>query len=218
MTGTRRHPRALDWASLVLAALALFVALGGPTQAAGIVRKAVSADKVDGLHATKTPKPNRLLALDSKAKLPASVLPALPGGVPGPKGDQGEPGPAGPVGPSGPKGERGPTGAEGQTGPTGPAGPVDVRYVTANLTAKATALTGGRANCPAAYPNVIGGGLASGAAERLPGGEAINSSYPVDGPDAGSAPDGWYVTVSNAEAHDHYDVIYAICVNATSAL
>ena len=217
-----KHPisRRVPWAALVLAMLALFMALGGPSYATSVVKRAVNADKIDGLHASKTPKPKRLLPLNAQGKLPASVLPAGTAGAPGPQGAKGDTGPQGAKGDAGEKGAKGDTGAKGDigaTGPQGPAGPTDVRYVSASLTAKAASLTGGRANCPAAYPNVVGGGLASGAAERLPGGEAINSSYPVDGPDADSLPDGWYVAVSNAEAHDHYDVVYAVCVKATSA-
>ena len=210
---SRRVPRA----ALVLAVLALFVALGGPTYATSVVKRAANADKVDGLHASTTPKAKRLLPLNAQGKLPSSVLPVGTAGAPGPQGPKGDTGATGAKGDTGATGPQGVKGDTGATGAQGPAGPTDVRYVTAALTAKATALTGARADCPAAYPNVIGGGLASGGAERLPGGEAINSSYPVDGPDAGSSPDGWYVTVSNAEAHDHYDVVYAVCIKATSA-
>jgi hypothetical protein len=60
---------------IVLSALALLVALLGATplgEAAGnAVRFAVNADKVDGIHASRTPKANRLLALDSKKRLAA---------------------------------------------------------------------------------------------------------------------------------------------------
>ena len=129
-----RKPRthgALASSALLLAFAAVFIALGGPGYAGTIVRKAANADKVDGLHASKTPRPGRLLALDSGARLPASVLPAAPtgpAGPAGPAGPQGDPGPAGPtgeIGATGPKGATGPAGpqgAKGDAGATGPAG------------------------------------------------------------------------------------------------
>lgn len=122
----------------VVSCVALFVALGGSAIAldvvpfakeagfakkAGKAKKAKKAGKVDGLSASKTPKKNRLLALDGEAKFPSTVLPEGFAGPAGPQGDtgpQGEPGPQGPegakgdaclptnpacVGPEGPKGE-----------------------------------------------------------------------------------------------------------------
>ncbi len=60
---------------IVLSALALLVALLGSTplgEAAGnAVRFAVNADKVDGIHASKTPKAHRLLALDGAKRFGA---------------------------------------------------------------------------------------------------------------------------------------------------
>jgi hypothetical protein len=109
--------------------VAVFVAVGGPGYAESAGRRvlnAVNADKVDGLHASKKPRPHRLLALDGKAKLPASVLPALPAGIPGPAGPKGDAGPQGDVGPAGPQGDVGPAGPQGEQGPkgdTGAAGP-----------------------------------------------------------------------------------------------
>jgi hypothetical protein len=113
---------------MVVALLALFVALGGPSYAvdgARVAVKTVNADKVDGLHASRTPKPRSLVALDRKGKLPASVVPT----VAGPQGPPGAAGPAGPKGDTGARGEQGlkgepgPTGAKGDTGAAGPAGP-----------------------------------------------------------------------------------------------
>jgi hypothetical protein len=119
-------------AALVLAVVAVFISLGGPSVAADGVRaltatRAANADKVDGLHATRTPKPRKLLALDRFGKFPASVFPAA---LTGPKGDSGPAGPAGPKGDPGPQGPQGaagpqgPQGVKGETGATGPQGPV----------------------------------------------------------------------------------------------
>jgi hypothetical protein len=76
-----RLPLALSVVAL-LVTLASFTPLG---EAAGeaIPRFARNADKVDGLHASRTPRAGRLLALNSARKFPASVLPAAPQGVAG---------------------------------------------------------------------------------------------------------------------------------------
>jgi len=64
--------------SAVLIAVAGFTSLG---QAAGdaIPRFARNADKVDGIHASRTPKAGRLLALGANQKFPASVITAPAG-------------------------------------------------------------------------------------------------------------------------------------------
>lgn len=66
---------------ILLSASALVIAVAGITplgQAASdaIPRFARNADRVDGLHASRTPKAGRLLALNRQKKFPASVLPA----------------------------------------------------------------------------------------------------------------------------------------------
>jgi hypothetical protein len=103
--------------------------------------RARNADKVDGLHASRRPRPRRLLALDRSGRFPRSVFPAGlrgragrrgavgprgPAGALGPRGlmgPRGVAGPPGPMGPPGVPGVRGPTGLVGPTGLTGPAGP-----------------------------------------------------------------------------------------------
>ena len=66
---------------LIFSVTALVVALAGITplgeaarDATQVVRFARNADKVDGLHASRSPKAGRLLALNSSKKFPASVL------------------------------------------------------------------------------------------------------------------------------------------------
>jgi hypothetical protein len=93
----------------VLAAMSLILTLTGltPADAARAVQRALSAknsDAVDGLSASRSPKPGRLLALGSDAKFPATVV---SGSIRGPRGVQG------------------PQGSPGSTGPAGPAGPVE---------------------------------------------------------------------------------------------
>ena len=80
--------------AMVIASTALFLALCGGAVAAGVY--AVNSDKVDGLHASATPTPSKLLPLNKYGKFPASVLTLT----------QGPSGPRGPAGPSGPAGPR----------------------------------------------------------------------------------------------------------------
>jgi len=108
---TRIRARAIALGAMVVAMLALFVALGGPGYAASVANRAVNSDKVDGFHASKAPKPNHLLPLNKKGKLPTAVLPAHARG------------PAGAAGPAGQQGEQGAQGPKGDTGATGPQGP-----------------------------------------------------------------------------------------------
>lgn len=90
---------------LLIASLALAVALlGTPFVQAGTsaVRRALfasDAGSVNGIKASKTPKPGRLLALDRAGRFPASVVPS---GARGAKGDTGARGPQGEPGPAGP--------------------------------------------------------------------------------------------------------------------
>ena len=63
-------------------------------------------------------KPSAFALLDSRGKLPASVLA-------GPQGAAGVAGPQGPKGDPGPKGPKGDTGAKGDAGPQGPGGLVN---------------------------------------------------------------------------------------------
>jgi hypothetical protein len=75
---------------VVLSLTALVIAVAGFTpvgeaarDAIPIARFARNADKVDGIHASRTPRPGRLLALNSARKFPASVLTTGPTGVAG---------------------------------------------------------------------------------------------------------------------------------------
>ena len=126
-----------------LALLLLAATLG--CAAAASAKPAVMAKnalKLNGLRASKTPKPGWLLALDATGRFPLSVFPtellSHADGVPGPTGPRGPQGDRGPVGPQGDrgqqgdrgpqglpgdKGERGPTGPQGEAGPKGEPGP-----------------------------------------------------------------------------------------------
>lgn len=74
---------------VVLSLTALVVAVAGITplgeaareRLVPLARFARNADKVDGIHAARTPRPGRLLALGRNAKFPGSALPAGPAGL-----------------------------------------------------------------------------------------------------------------------------------------
>jgi Collagen triple helix repeat (20 copies) len=68
---------------------------------------AANAGAVNGIKASRQPKPSRLLPLGPDGKFPASVGLAGPQGPKGEKGDKGERGPKGDTGPQGPQGYQG---------------------------------------------------------------------------------------------------------------
>ena len=170
-----------------------------------------NADRVDGIHASKTPKPGMLVALGRNAKLPASVVPTVTGA----KGDTGATGATGPVGPVGPKGatgEKGDTGAtgpqgpKGDTGPKGPAGNGLVYYEAVSsetYTVPAGDSITAHVSCPSGTAAVAGGIRLVGAS-----GEVVLAA---SGPLADGT--GWEVTVRNLSAyHDGGFVVTAVCV------
>ena len=136
---------------VVLAGVALALAALAASPAGGAARRSIvafasNAGAVNGIKASRTPKPGRLVALGRNAKLPASVVPTIRG----PRGATGAPGPAGPQGAAGPQGLQGPQGA---TGPAGP-GAAKLSYDVPANTPAVTILTFGglilRAACSTA--------------------------------------------------------------------
>lgn len=114
-------------APLLLSIVALIVAVLGATpyaEAHGVWHTlfAHNADKVDGIHASRTPRAGRLLPLNSTGKFPASVVPVGPVGPVGPTGAAGAQGSTGAVGPEGPEGPEGPQGLQGLQGLQGQQG------------------------------------------------------------------------------------------------
>lgn len=84
---------------LTLVGLAVGAMLGGgvtPGEAARAVKRALNADRVDGLSASRKPTPGKLLALDKDGRFPDSVVPRArgPRGTEGPAGAPGERGPS----------------------------------------------------------------------------------------------------------------------------
>src|SRR5829696_8985674 len=109
---SRRTPIALGVAALVVAALG-FTSLGQASKLAKPVSRAIYANNagaVNGIKASRTPKPNRLLMLDKEGQVPDKALGDLIIEVQGPPGPQGAQGPQGPQGPKGAAGPQGPAG------------------------------------------------------------------------------------------------------------
>ncbi|HYZ17928.1 MAG TPA: hypothetical protein VE615_00155, partial [Gaiellaceae bacterium] len=91
----RRRLLALLLCPAGLAIAALTISPAGDAARRSVAAFARNAGAVNGIKASRTPKPGRLVPLGRNAKLPASVLPLQ-------RGQRGAPGPAGPVGPPGP--------------------------------------------------------------------------------------------------------------------
>jgi hypothetical protein len=135
----------------IIAALgvtALLLVLLAASPAGGAARRSIAAfarnaGAVNGIKASRTPKPGRLVPLGKNAKLPSSVVPTA-------QGARGLPGPQGPAGPQGPRGPQGPQGAAGPAGP----GASKVAFDAPANTPTATLLTFGglilRAACSSA--------------------------------------------------------------------
>jgi hypothetical protein len=136
-------------ASVVLALAALAASPAGGAARRSIAAFAANAGAVNGIKASRKPKPGRLVPLGRNAKLPASVVPTIRG----PRGATGANGAPGPVGPQGAAGPQGPHGPQGPTGPAGP-GAAKLAYDVPANTPAATILTFGglilRAACSSA--------------------------------------------------------------------
>ena len=139
----RKAPTIVGLAGGVLALTALSAGPAGGAARRSIAAFATNAGAVNGIKASRTPKPGRLVPLGRNSKLPASVVPSQ-------RGARGLTGPQGPVGPQGPAGFRGPAGPPGAAGP----GAAKVSYDVPANTPVATVLTFGgvilRAACSSA--------------------------------------------------------------------
>ncbi len=116
MRGTFKRWLRRPSGAMVVAVVAVLIAMGAPGYAAQSIKsvlfaaRAGNAEKVDGLRASRKPRPNGLLALNSHGKFPKSV------GAIGPQG------PRGPLGLRGPQGLQGIQGAQGDRGNPGAPG------------------------------------------------------------------------------------------------
>ena len=127
--------------TMLLVALGLVLAALTVSSVGQAARRTVSsfahnAGAVNGIKASRAPKPGRLVPLGRNAKLPAAVFPLR-------RGERGEPGRPGPAGPPGPAGAQGAPGPQGPQGPPGAGGPPATRinYDVPSSTAATTLLT-----------------------------------------------------------------------------
>jgi hypothetical protein len=197
-----------------LSALALAVSILGVTpfgnaafRALPVAKRALNAGAVNGIRASKTPKPNQLLALDAHAALPAGVL-VGPKGPPGAQGDRGPKGDAG-AGPKGDAGDTGPAGDAGDTGAvgaTGPSGFSNWEEVAAIQADDGTAIKGQAVVCPTGKRVVSGGYVLTGAAKSS---VIANSNYALN-------ETAWIAEARRYSASGVWGMqIYAVCVKVT---
>ena len=187
---------------IVVATTGLAISVFGSTpvghalsSAAAPARKAAyaaNAGAVNGIKASRTPKPGRLLALGSDGKFPASVGLAGPQGPKGEKGDKGD---------RGPKGDKGDKGEKGDTGATGVSG---WGYYLKNLDIPAGKTYPLGVICPKGQ-RVLGGGASS--SNYLV--SVIRESAPTI--DEGSFEQGWGAVVFNSGNTTITSYVWAIC-------
>ena len=149
---------------------------------------AKNAGAVNGIKASRTPTPGKLVALGPNGKFPASV---------------------GLAGPQGPKGDTGPQGPKGDTGSQGPAGTNGVSgwgYYVVPQDIPSKAIKTWSATCPAGQ-KPLGGGVARGDVARSM--QQILDTAPLVDPDA----TGWIVTVANSEPVTVTDYAWVTCAS-----
>jgi hypothetical protein len=194
-------------ASLALLAFVGFGAAQAGQAAVGAVRVALfakNAGKLNGLRASKTPRPGRLLPLGKNGKFPAAVVPTLAGpkgdrGPQGLKGASGAPGLRGPKGDPGAPGAKGDKGDPGQPGDWGPGGERGYEVVTGSPLDLTPSHEGGEwTYCPTGKV-VIGGGLSTSLSV------VITDSRPLPNFQV------WSIGARNVDDHVGTVTPYAIC-------
>ena len=194
---------------IVLSAAAFVIALMGVTPLGQATRDALpfakNADRVDTLHASKTPRAGQLYPLGANKKFPAKVLSVTRG----PKGETGEMGLSGPTGPKGVAGARGPAGPPGAQGLPGPN---SLFYVWSN----SVTLPGnnGVASAGAACPEgtaVVAGGWTMAGPIATTDVEVITSEWVA----SDEVPDSWWVMMQNNGTEDASFRVMATCTQPT---
>lgn len=224
--------------SIALAALAVGVlgwtGLGSAAVNAVTVAFAKNAGAVDGISASRSPKPGKLLALGKNGRFPPKAIPGNgivlegPRGEKGAKGDPGPRGPQGPAGQTGPQGAQGPQGSGGVPGPAGPTGergPQGIQGVqglkgdkgdtgppgVSGYEVVQSTGSAGQNTVVATCENkkaIGGGGDVSDSAS--PKDVSIKSSHPND------AGDGWSVTALDPDNSGDFTLTaYAVCATAS---
>ncbi|HET9242983.1 MAG TPA: hypothetical protein VFN99_06030 [Gaiella sp.] len=202
---------------IVLSATALVVALFGSTpvgeavsskvplfaKRAGFAERAGNAAKLNGIAASKLPRPGMLLPLGADGKFPASLGLTGPQGPAGDKGDKGERGPLGPKGETGPRGDLGP---RGPVGPAGPRGVTGLEYVVSpGIDVPNGQRRSGTVLCPTGK-KALGGGVSS---------SNLLAHVRVSAPTNGLT--GWVGTAANSTAqYDDRIFVWVVCAAVTS--
>jgi hypothetical protein len=187
-----------------IAAIALFVALGGTSYAAASLGHfAVRAANIapNAVNSAKV-RDGSLRAVDLAPGVLAKV------------GAKGETGATGSSGPAGAIGATGAAGATGSAGATGPAGLSSLTYVYGPLTSVAASATQILVVfCPAGkYP--VGGGIQDN--DQSPN-IVIDDSEPSSSLGGSSTPDGWTGVVHNTGVASHLVQMRVACAAAASA-
>lgn len=200
---------------IVLSVAAFLLALLGVTSLGEAAKNALpfpkNADRVDTIHASKTPKAGQLYPLGKNKKFPAKVLSVT-------RGPQGDPGDIGLRGATGPRGWRGTTGPRGAVGPQGVPGPqgepgrVALYYAWSDhvtLPGNQGVASAG-AVCPEGTAPVAGGWAMSGPIATTDI-EVITSEWGT----ADEAPDSWWVMMQNNGTEDASFQAMATCTEPT---
>ncbi|HET7554173.1 MAG TPA: hypothetical protein VFJ75_00825 [Gaiellaceae bacterium] len=200
---------------IVLSVAAFLLALLGVTSLGEAAKNALpfakNADRVDTIHASKTPKAGQLYPLGKNRKFPAKVLSVTRG----PQGDPGDIGLRGPTGPRGWRGTTGPRGAVGPQGVPGPQGESGPALLGYELSGPMTVPTGETASqeavCPEGTAVSAGGYRYSGEVDV----RVIESRWGWSASSSG-IPDKWIVDAYNAGQTDASMSVYAVCTEPTA--
>jgi hypothetical protein len=187
--------RRLPSPAMIVACVALVVALGGVSYAAGVL----PANSVGAKQIKK-----RAVGLKK-------ISPAARSALKGQKGDKGDKGDPGPAGPAGQKGE---PGIPGTPGPSAGANAVVRRasFVVAAQENGNPHFNGGVALCQPGERATGGGGSPGGIHPELDVVESAPTDGAGNGVDSGEASRGWVVVVRNGTVNPTTGHTFAVCV------
>lgn len=209
------------WAAAVAGvAIVLLVLVVAPLATSGKGIFATNSDRIDGIHASVTPKAGMLVPLTRAGKLPASVVPTVTGpkgdtGAQGPKGDTGATGAQGPkgdTGATGAQGAKGDTGATGASGPQGAAGLSGYEQMYAASAYDGSDWKTAKAMCSTGKKVLSGGVIINSPPGQHQLGVYIDDSFPI-AKDGSVGDAGWTAGASeSAETGAVWGIeVYAIC-------
>jgi hypothetical protein len=150
--------------SMIVAAVALFVALSGTATAAKLVTgNQIARNAITGKHV----RDHSLTAADFNGALGGPAGPQGPAGPKGATGAKGDQGPKGDTGPQGPQGVQGEMGEPGRQGPAGPAWTLNTIRHVAPVDIPNSPNWSRSVTCPDSHPRLMGGGF--NATDRVDG-------------------------------------------------